>query len=271
MSDTESGLFNVTSVPDGYRQYLQPAVFDPWARELLAFAPPASGDVILDVAAGTGAVAHAASDIAGPGGRVVASDISPLMLAESRQERTDDRAAVESLESPADHLALPDGSVDVVYCQQGMQFMPDRHAVMAEILRVLRPGGVVGIAVWSNGTPPEPFDSYARILRAHNIPEPYPSAYDTSAVTMSESEIEFLLRSAGYREPTVLTVELPLVWPEPESAAFGITGSTYGPAVASLSRAEQEEVFASIVKEASGEKPHAVMRAVLGRGLPVRR
>ncbi len=76
---------------------------------LLAFAPPASGDVILDVAAGTGAVTH------GPGGRVIASDISPLMLAESRQERTDDRAAVESLESPADHLALPDGSVDVVY------------------------------------------------------------------------------------------------------------------------------------------------------------
>lgn len=82
---------------------------------LLAFAPPANGDVILDVAAGTGAVAHAASHIAGPGGRVIASDISPLMLAESRQERTDDRAAVESLESPADHLALPDGSVDVVY------------------------------------------------------------------------------------------------------------------------------------------------------------
>ncbi len=84
---------------------------------------------------------------------------------------------------------------------------------------------------------------------------------------MSESDIEFLPRSAGSRETTVRAVELPLVWPEPEAAAFGITGSTYGPAVASLSGAALEEVFTSIVKEASGEKPPAVMRAMLGRGI----
>ncbi len=145
--------------------------------------------------------------------------------------------------------------------------MPDRHAVMTEILRVLRPGGIVGIAVWSEGTPPEPFDSYARILRAHKIPEPYLSAYDTSAVATSEREIEFLLRSAGPgancpHRRTAARMARPL-----KRLHSGITGSTYGPGVASLSRAEQEEVFASIVKEASGEMPPAVMRAVLGRGV----
>jgi ubiquinone/menaquinone biosynthesis C-methylase UbiE len=144
MSDSEPGLFNFTSVPDGYRHYLQPAVFDPWARELLAFVPPSLGDVVLDVAAGTGAVAHSAAPIVGPGGRVIASDVSPLMLAEVRLEATDDRAAVEPLESPADHLAVPDGVVDAVYCQQGLQFMSDRHAVITEMLRVLRPVALSG-------------------------------------------------------------------------------------------------------------------------------
>jgi ubiquinone/menaquinone biosynthesis C-methylase UbiE len=266
MSEPEPGLFNFTSVPDGYRRYLQPAVFDPWARELLAFVVPSRGDVVLDVAAGTGAVAHAAAPVVGPGGRVIASDVSPLMLAGVRSEATDDRAAVEPLESPADHLALPDGVVDVVYCQQGLQFMPDRHAVITDMLRVLRPGGALGIAVWSDQGPPEPFASYARILQEHGVPEPYPNAYDTSVVTMSESDIEHLLTTRGSEQTTVRSVEVPLVWPEPRWAALGITGSTYGPTVAALGRSQQEAVFAAIEEQASRETP-VIMKAVLGRAV----
>ncbi len=264
MSDSGLDLFNFTSVPDGYRHYLQPSVFDPWAHELVTFVPPSHGDVILDVASGTGAVAHAAAAICGPSGRVIASDVSPLMLAQLRSDRTDDRAPVEPLESSADHLALPGGSVDVAYCQQGLQFMPDRNAVMAEMLRVLRPGGVVGIAVWSDQIRPEPFASYARVLQELGIPEPYPNAYDTFAVSMSEREIEHLLTTAGFLEPAVRTVELPLHWPDPRSAALGITGSTYGPTVASLNESEQDNLFATLMKELATSS--GVMRAVFGRG-----
>lgn len=221
---------------------------------------------MLDVAAGTGAVSHAAASIVGPGGRVIASDVSPLMLAGVRLEATDDRAAVEPLESTADHLALPDGVVDAVYCQQGLQFMSDRHAVIAELLRVLRPGGALGVAVWSDQGPPEPFASYARILQDHGVPEPYPNAYDTSVVTMSEREIAHLLTTVGSEHTTVRTVEVPLLWPEPRWAALGITGSTYGPAVAALGKPGQETVFAAIQEAAIGNPP-VIMRAVLGRAV----
>lgn len=264
MSDSEPALFNFTSVPDGYRHYLQPAVFDPWARVLLAFVPPSIGDVVLDVAAGTGAVAHAAALLVGAGGRVIASDVSPLMLAEVQLTATDERSAVEPLESPAGHLALPDGVVDVVYCQQGLQFMSDRAAVMAEMARVLRPGGAIGVAVWSDQGPPEPFASYARILQDHGVAEPYPNAYDTSVVTMSEGEIEGLLTAVGAARSIVRTVEIPLHWPNPRQASLGITGSTYGPTVAALGRHDQEAVFAAI-EERAGRKPPMTMKAVLGR------
>ena len=263
MSEPEPGLFNFTSVPDGYRRYLQPAVFDPWARKLLAFAAPSLGDVVLDVAAGTGAVAHSAAPIVGPGGRVIASDVSPLMLAGVRLEATNDRAAIEALECPADYLALPDGVIDAVYCQQGLQFMSDRHAVITEMLRVLRLGGALGIAVWSDQGPPEPFASYARILQNHAVPEPYPNAYDTSVVTMSESEIEHLLTTVASEQTTVRTVEVPLLWPEPRWAALGITGSTYGPTVAALDVPQQEALFAAIQEQASSDPP-VIMKAVLG-------
>jgi SAM-dependent methyltransferase len=266
VTDPEPGLFNVTSLPDSYRHYLQPAVFDPWARELLTFVPPSLGDAVLDIASGTGAVAHAAAPIVGRDGRVIASDISPLMLAGVRLEATDGRAAVEPLASPADQLTLPDGLVDCVYCQQGLQFMPDRHAVILEMLRVLRPGGTLGIAVWSDESPPEPFASYARILQELGVPEPYPKAYDTSVVTMSESEIEHLLTSAGSDQTAVHTVEVPLIWPWPRWAALGITGSTYGPTVAALGKPLQEAVFAAIEQQAGSDRP-VIMRAVLGRGV----
>jgi ubiquinone/menaquinone biosynthesis C-methylase UbiE len=266
MSDPEPGLFNFTSVPEGYRHYLQPAVFDAWARELLALVAPSPGDPVLDVAAGTGSVAHAAASIVGSGGRAIASDVSPLMLAGVRLEATDCRAAVEPLECPSDHLALPDGVVDAVYCQQGLQFMSDRDAAVAEMLRVLRPGGALGIAVWSDRCPPEPFASYARILQDHCVPEPYPNAYDTSVVTMSESEIEHLLTTAAAQQTTVSIVELPLLWPEPQWAAFGITGSTYGPTVAALSLPQQGALFAAIEEQASSDPP-VIMKAVLGRAV----
>jgi SAM-dependent methyltransferase len=268
MSDPESGLFNFTSVPDSYRHYLQPSVFDRWARELLAFAPPSRGDVVLDVAAGTGAVAHAAATIVGSSGRVIASDVSPLMLAGVQLDATDDRAAVEPLESPADHLALPDGGVDALYCQQGLQFMSDREAVITEMLRVLRPGGVLGIAVWSDQGPPEPFATYSRILQDHSIPEPYPSAYDTSIVTMSESEIERLLSAPAAERITIRTVEVPLLWPVPRWAALGITGSTYGPTVAALAEPARDVLFAAI-EEQLGSGPPVVMKAVLGSAVAV--
>ncbi len=149
-------------------------------------------DIAADRCAGTRGGTHRRTGRSGD-----RSDVSPIMLAGVRLEATDDRAAVVPLESPADRLALPDGIVDAVYCQQGLQFMSDRLAVITEMLRVLRPGGALGIAVWSDQCPPEPFASYARILQDHGVPEPYPNAYDTSAVTMSESEIEHLLAAVG--------------------------------------------------------------------------
>jgi ubiquinone/menaquinone biosynthesis C-methylase UbiE len=266
VSESQSGLFNVASVPDGYRQYLQPAVFDPWARELLAFVPPPPGGVVLDIAAGTGAVAHAAAKVVGPGGRVIAADVSPLMLAGTGLAPADDRAAVDVLECPADRLALPDASVDAAYCQQGLQFMEDRAAVMGEARRVLRSGGVAGIAVWSDTKRPEPFDTYARILQEQDVPEPYPGAFDTSKVTLSERAIESLLVAAGFAQPSVRTVELELAWPDPRAAAFGIMGSSYGPAVASLTPQFREAVLAAIMTEFSDRRLRATMVAVFGRG-----
>lgn len=144
--------------------------------------------------------------------------------------------------------------------------MPDRHAVMTEILRVLRPGGIVGIAVWSEGHRPSPLTPTLAFFERTKSQSPI-SVRMTLQQSPRPSARSSSCSGRGAGSQLSAPSNCRSYGPTPEAAAFGITGSTYGPGVASLSRAEQEEVFASIVKEASGEMPPAVMRAVLGRGV----
>jgi SAM-dependent methyltransferase len=129
-----------------YQQYLVPAIFDPWAPVLLGYAAPQPGETVLDVAAGTGAVTRAVAPLLGPGGRVVAADISPAMLEVARSLPVPDGAPVVWTEASAD--ALPGDGYDLVLCQQGFQFFPDCAAAAREMCRVLQPDGRAALAVW---------------------------------------------------------------------------------------------------------------------------
>ena len=133
---------------------------------------------------------------------------------------------------------------------------------MAELHRVLRPGGTVAVAIWSDQASPEPFATYASILQGLGVVEPYPYAYDTSTVTMSEDDVEGLLVGGSLLDVKVGTVELPLAWPEPSWAAHGILGSSFGPTVAKLSPEERDSVFNSILEDDLSRG--GVMSAVLG-------
>ena len=121
------------------------ATLAPAAHALVRAAGIAAGQVVLDVAAGTGNVAVAA---AARGARVTASDITPELVALGRE-----RARREGLEIAwelADVTALPqdDGGVDVVTSAFGAMFATPVDAVTAELARVLRPGGVLAMANW---------------------------------------------------------------------------------------------------------------------------
>jgi SAM-dependent methyltransferase len=133
-----------------YRDTLLEPVFRPWAQLLLNATQPRPGERLLDVATGPGTVAQAAAAALGPLGQVTACDISPAMLAIARTvPQQPDAAPIEYIESPAAPLASATSSQDVVTCQQGLQFVPDRAAAIAEMSRVLRPGGRVALAVWA--------------------------------------------------------------------------------------------------------------------------
>lgn len=125
---------------EAYERYLVPAIFLPSGEDLIRRAAPVGEERVL-VACGTGAVARQVAPLVGTGGMVVGLDLSPAMLAVARGLPVPGGAAIEWREGSAGALPFPEGSFDLVLCQQGLQFFPDRAAALRDMRRVLRPGG----------------------------------------------------------------------------------------------------------------------------------
>ena len=118
-------------------------------RELLRKLQVRAGECVLDVACGTGHLACELGRLVGPAGKVVGVDLSQEMvdIATSRaREKALPHVAFTRMD--AQSLAFDAASFDVVLCCFGLMYVPDAERALAEIRRVLRPGGRVGIAVW---------------------------------------------------------------------------------------------------------------------------
>jgi ubiquinone/menaquinone biosynthesis C-methylase UbiE len=129
---------------------------DAWSRQLepaqtllLEMAELRPGERVLDVACGTGLVSFPAARLVAPGGEVVGTDISDVMvdMASVRGGAAGIRNA-RFQRADAESLDLPDASFDVAFCALGLMYMPDPTRALQEIRRVLRPGGRVVAAVW---------------------------------------------------------------------------------------------------------------------------
>ena len=116
---------------------------------LMRSASLALGEHVLDVACGTGLVSFAAAKQVGPGGRVVGVDISGEMVESARRKAKDrvfPQCTFERMD--AERLDLPDESFDVAFCALGLMYVPDPAQALREMLRVLKPGGRLALAVW---------------------------------------------------------------------------------------------------------------------------
>ncbi|MBA1147665.1 methyltransferase domain-containing protein [Ectothiorhodospiraceae bacterium WFHF3C12] len=125
-----------------YESRFVPALFGQWAEVLAETAGIKPGDEVLDVACGTGVAARAASKRAADG-RVCGADPNPDMLAVARANAPD----IVWHETSAEALPFPDASFDVVVSQFGLMFFDDQIAGLRQMLRVLRPGGRMVVAV----------------------------------------------------------------------------------------------------------------------------
>lgn len=135
------------SVPENYDRYMVPLIFEANAEDMARRVAALSPSAVLEVAAGTGAVTRALAPKLPPGASYVVTDLSqPMLDYAASQQPADARITWRQ----ADALALPfeDASFDVVFCQFGAMFFPDRVAGYREARRVLKPDGRFLFSVW---------------------------------------------------------------------------------------------------------------------------
>src|SRR5687768_9954218 len=129
-----------------YQDQVVPALMEEWAPRVVDAAEIRPGQHVLDVCCGTGVLARAAATRTGRNGAVTGLDLSPRMLAiAARLSPT-----LQWREGSADSLPFPDESFDAVVSQFGLMFVPDRVLALREMMRVLKPGGRVAVAVWTS-------------------------------------------------------------------------------------------------------------------------
>lgn len=143
MADSERVRIT-TSAAEVYDSFFVPALFQEWAAPVADAAGIGAGDRVLDVGCGTGVVALEAARRVGPAGAVVGLDLNEGMLEVARRKAS----SVDWRHGRAEALPFERGAFDAVTSQFALMFFEDRAAALAEMFRVLRPGGRLAVAVW---------------------------------------------------------------------------------------------------------------------------
>ncbi len=116
--------------------------------------PLQPGERVVDIGSGAGLDSFVAASLVGPEGRVVGVDMTPEMLAKARaNEELVGAGNVEFRKGLAEELPVEDGWADVVLSNGVFNLCADKRAVFDEVVRVLRPGGVLQFADIANGRP----------------------------------------------------------------------------------------------------------------------
>lgn len=194
---TQTSYRNFTgTAAENYQRHFVPAIAEPVSGDLLRAAALEPGDRVLDVACGTGVIARLAAERVGPEGSVTAVDVSADMI-EVAKTPPSTGAPIEWLVGDATALQLPDDAYDVVLCQMGLMFMEDRQAAVAEMRRVLTPGG--RLVVNTPGAIQPPFQLMEQALVEHI--DPALGAFVRAVFSMPDPDaLRGLLREAGLED-----------------------------------------------------------------------
>lgn len=148
MAEQVEFSFGDDSIAKSYDKILVPSLFEPWAIHLIENNQPWKNKMVLDLACGTGVVTKELVSNVGPNGSVIALDINAQMLGIAKSKCKKWKNHIDFIEGSCESLPVADCSIDVVVCQQGFQFFPNRVSAALEIHRVLKPGGRVIISTW---------------------------------------------------------------------------------------------------------------------------
>jgi SAM-dependent methyltransferase len=211
------------SVPEQYQALMVPLLFQPYAQELARRARAVQPRHVLETAAGTGALTRALHE-ALPDAQIVATDLNPPMLeVNAKQIRSDH---VRFVEADAQHLPFDDTCFDLVACQFGAMFFPDKVRGHSEARRVLRDGGRYLLAIWDT-IDRNPLTAVTQQVLVDCFPGDPPLFMREGPFGYADPlKIESDLHEAGLETVEIETVELRSRCPSAHQAAMALCYGT---------------------------------------------
>ena len=201
------GVFDsVASKYDVMNDLMSMGMHRAWKAYTVAVANLKAGDRVLDIAGGTGDLARAFAKKVGESGMVVHTDINEAMLRQGRNRLLDEGLVLPTNLCDAEKLPYKDGSFDLVSVAFGLRNMTHKDQALAEMCRVLRPGGRLLVLEFSKVAAPlqKPYDWYSfKILPqigklVAGDAESYRYLAESIRVHPGQAELKAMMKTAGF-------------------------------------------------------------------------
>ena len=207
------------AIPANYDEYLGPMFFESYAIEVGKRMTALQPSSVLELACGTGRVTRRLLDACAPGGKLIATDISPAMLEEARSNVPS--ANIEWNTVDATTLPYADSSFDAIVCQFGIMFVPDRVQAYSEAHRALKPGGTLLVSSW-DALEFNPVAQIAENLLHEYFPNDTPRFYTLPFAYNDKSVMRSELMQSGFSDIMIERVNLEGTNSSAEAAATGL-------------------------------------------------
>jgi SAM-dependent methyltransferase len=235
-------------IPRYYDRHLGPIMFEDYAADLARRAAAIGGKEVLEIAGGTGISTAALRKTLPISTRIVATDLNEPMIeiAKGKLERAEN---ITFRQADAQALPFDDGAFDLVVCQFGVMFFPNKPAAFSEARRVLRPGGTLLFNVWGT-MQANPFAEIAHGNAIKFFPENPPQFYLVPFGYADVAKVRADLAEAGFRDAAHDVVRYDKLVPDWTHFA---TGLTYGnPLIVDIMASKTvtpEDMVASIARD----------------------
>jgi ubiquinone/menaquinone biosynthesis C-methylase UbiE len=207
------------SVPANYDQYLGPLFFEPYAVDLVKRWQTLKMHNVLELACGTGRLTRHLLQLLDMDGTLYATDLNEEMLAVAREKIQDNRLSWQAIDAQA--LPYEDNSFDLVVCQFGVMFFPDKLKAFREALRVLQPDGTFLFLTWDDPSYNTVSFETQKILQSV-FPEDAPVFSQRGPFSyFDKDEITKSLRDAGFRDIEIMPAQLTATAPQVEDVIKG--------------------------------------------------
>jgi ubiquinone/menaquinone biosynthesis C-methylase UbiE len=214
----------VGTIPDFYDTGLGPNIFHDYADDLAARAGAHGARHVLELAAGTGILSRRLRDVLSPDARLVVTDLNQPML-DLASRKFSSAENVEFSEADAMNLSFSDDEFDMIVCQFGVMFFPDKPASYREAARVLKPNGHYIFNTWGPMSA-NPYSQISHEVVAQFFPGNPPGFYEAPFSYGDPVDVKRDLNAAGWQDVHHETIDFDKEILDPEAFANAMIHGT---------------------------------------------